>query len=96
MGDLLGAEITPPKVVVRVGGYPIVYGSPVDSWVAFCRELPEVFGGGVHSDNRIVRSKHLPHSGLVCPRWDITLTGVPKGWLGVFILPADTRGRNRV
>ena len=28
VGELLGAEITPRKVVVRVGGYPISYGSP--------------------------------------------------------------------
>ena len=45
VGDPLGAEITPRKVVVRVRGYPISYGSPADGWVAFHWELPGVFGG---------------------------------------------------
>ena len=78
VGALLGGEITPGKVVVRPGGYPISYGSPEDSWAAFRREFPEVFGAGA-GNIRVVWCEHLPHSGLDRPQWDITLTGLPEG-----------------
>ena len=95
VGDLLGAQVSPRKVVVRVGGYPLHYGLPEDGWAAFRQELPEVFGGEA-GDVRIVRCEHLPHSGFARPRWDLTLTGVPEGWPGVWIPSSDSRGRDRV
>ena len=77
VGELLGAEITPRKVVVRVGRYPISYASPEDGWAAFRREFPEVFGEGA-GDLRIVRCEHLPHSWLDRPRWASPSRGYRK------------------
>ena len=81
VGDLLGAQIAPRKVVLRVGGYPIHYGAPEDGWAAFRQELPEIFGGDA-GDVRIVRCEQLPHSGFARPRCDLTLTGVPERLAG--------------
>ena len=95
VGELLGAEIAPRKVVVRVGVAPSVTGPPRMAGGALWREVPEVFGVGT-GDIRSMRFEHLPHLGLDHPRWDITLTGVPEGWPGILILSADSRGRDRV
>ena len=40
MGELLGAEIAPRKVVLRMGGYHMSYGSPEDGWAACRQEFP--------------------------------------------------------
>ena len=64
VGDLLGAEITPRKLVVRVRGYPIGHGCAADGSVSFRHELLEVFGGSA-GDIRMVGYGHLPHPGLV-------------------------------
>ena len=92
---LLGAEITPRRVVARVGGHPISYGAPEDGLAAFRREFPEVFGVGA-GDIRFVRCEHLPHWGLDHPRWDITFTGVTEGWPGVLVPSGNSRGRDGV
>ena len=92
---LLGAEITPRRVVARVGGHPISYGAPEDGLAHFRREFPEVFEVGA-GDIRFVRCEHLPHSELDHPRWDITFTGVTEGWPGVLVPSGNSRGRDGV
>ena len=46
VGDLLGAQIAPRKVVVGVGGYPIHYGLPEDGWAAFSARASGGIRGG--------------------------------------------------
>ena len=75
VGNILGAEITARKVVVRVGGYHLSYGQPAGGWAAFQKELPEVFGedaGGSYHPLRPppalrVRSPHMGHHPHRCP-----------------------------
>ena len=63
MGAGEGAPIAAKRVVMRVSGSPIYWELPGDGWKHIKAELPTVCGDEA-GEVRVVKSSHLPESGL--------------------------------
>ena len=90
VGEALDAAIPPPRVIVRVGGYPIGFGLAFGNYQAIRGEIPKVFGEEA-GNVRVVSCTHLTATGQERPKFDVTLEGVYEGWPGKTLAPADSR-----